>query len=381
MLVLRTALCCLLLANAPAAPAATDALDGELVRAQRAAFDEARREAPSADPALQQAATALARVVLGDGVRAAIRAETVAERLSLAGAWDPPPRVFAVRATTPERAMAMLASRGDLAASPATHFGVGVASDGSQAAAVLLHSNRRAHLTPFPRRVEAGSGALLEGKLVFPLHDPRVFVTSPSGEAAQVEAECPARNLFRAELSFPTAGGYSVEVVAESIAGPEVVALFHVQAGPASKDAPAPPRLEPERADLEKAKAQVLTAINTRRRGRQLTGLARSALLDAIAEEHAAEMVRLGYFAHVSPVGGDVGKRLERAGFAYARVTENLGEADSALEAHRVIEASPGHLANVLDPGVALVGLGAARVRRGSVENVILVEVYAQPRR
>jgi uncharacterized protein YkwD len=353
----------------------------EIEGSLREAFARAGLAAPSRDQSLDKAALALARRALDGSVHDATGAEQLAVEMSRAGAWDPPPRTIVVKTSPAARASSSLGARPDLAATSATHFGLGLAIKDDTAAAVLLLTDRKAFLEPFPRKIEVAGSAQLTGRLVFPLHDARVFVTGPDGEAKQARVEAEARNRFSARLGFPERGRYSIEVVGESVKGPEVVALFQVQAGEPSATAPSAPRAVPETADLKRAEAQVITAINERRHAHQLPALARSSQLDVVAAEHAAEMVRLGYFAHVSPVHGDVGERLKRAGFSYRRVSENLGEASSALEAHQLIEASPGHLANVIDPKVDLVGIGTARVKRGLIENVILVEVFARPQR
>jgi uncharacterized protein YkwD len=286
-----------------------------------------------------------------------------------------------MRSTPAARAAQMIAERRDLAALPATHFGIGFARQDDTATAVLLFVERKVELEPFPRLVDVGSQQRLAGKLAGPLRDARVVVTAPSGKVREPPmAESDGRD-FYVDLPFSNSGRYTVEVVARGPRGPEVVALFRVQAGlerPGEPVGEAPPKVVPEKRDLRKAEAQVLAAINARRAGRGVNKLARSATLDAAAAEHAQEMVRLNYFAHVSPRSGNVAQRLTRLGFPYARVSENLGEAASALEAHRAIEASPGHLENVLDPNVDLVGLAAVPVRRGTIQNVIVVEVFAR---
>ena len=349
----------------------------ELEAAVGAAFRAAKRTAPKSDKALAAAASALARVVLAEGAKAATDSEAVANELSRAGAWDPPPRVLAVRASPPEHALRAMSARADLAALDASHLGAGFASDGASGVAVLLFTERRAFLEPFPRAVSVGFRATLKGDVVFPLYDARVLVTGPKGAVRPEPVQTEVRHRFEALLSFPAAGVYTIEVEAQSAKGPQVAALFRVQAGEPG-EARAPASETAEVADLAKAEAQVLSALNARRKAAGLKPLSRSSLLDSMAGEHSSEMARLGYFAHVSPVAGDVTQRARQAGFRFRRIAENLGEAASALEAHRTIEASPGHLANVLDPDVDLVGLGTARARRGSIDNVLLTEIFAR---
>ncbi|MBI5545551.1 MAG: CAP domain-containing protein [Deltaproteobacteria bacterium] len=378
----RALLSAILLGAAPAPAPDGGSPESRVEQAIVRAYQEARQPAPVTDPVLAKAAQALAEKGLLVGVKPAIEAESVARVVSEAGGWDPPPRAVAVRASPPERALDSLAQRSDLATSSATRFGLGFARRGSSGTAVLLFVDRRALLKPFPRALEVGQSALLEGEVVFPLYDARVFVTGPAGVQRPEPIAVERRNQFAARVGFPRAGNYTVEVVAQSAKGPEVAALFRVLAGssrPEAEASPSPAEAEePEQADQGKAENQVLSALNGRRRAAGLAPLARSSLLDSVATEHSHEMARLGYFAHVSPVSGDLVQRLTRAGFSFQKVAENLGEAASALEAHRAIEASPGHLVNILDPQVELVGIGVARVQRRGTQSVLLTEVFAR---
>ncbi len=359
-----------------AASAPSDAA-APLARGVHKAFQAAGKAAPVRDPALDRAALALARRALVQGATQGADNAAVAEAISAAGAWDPDPRALAVRSGPARKALQSLQERQDLAAQPATHFGAGFVEEGGLGCAVLLLTERRVELQPFPRQVSIGDSGTLEGKLAFPLYDARLAVTGPRGVLRAGPGTGESRDRFSFEIPFELRGRYSVEVLADSIKGPQVVALFQVQSGAPLASAPAA-AVVPETQDLAKAEDQVLAALNASRKARGLKPLARSSLLDSVAAEHAQEMARLNYFAHVSPKGGDPGQRLSRAGFRYRRVTENLGEDKSALAAHRNMEASPGHLANLLDSGVDLAGLGTAKVTRGNTESVILVELFAR---
>src|ERR1700754_3256423 len=55
--------------------------------------------------------------------------------------------------------------------------------------------------------------------------------------------------------------------------------------------------------------------VNGARTSRGLRPLRTDADLGEAARRHAADMVKRGYFAHVSPGGSDLGDRLRRAGF------------------------------------------------------------------
>ena len=377
----RSLPCSLALAGAVLAlsgAAAEPTPEARLHAATSKAYRAAGQAAPALDPALSRAASALASRARKDGMAAATSGEAVAREVSLAGGWDPIPRVVAARSPAAGRALQAIEARTDLASLPATRVGVAYVP-GDPEVALLLLADRRALLNPFPRQVSTGASFELSGHLVFPLYDGQVVVAGPRGVARPEPRNAgEERNAFSARVSFPEAGEYTVEVVAQSVKGPEVAALLRVQAGRAAAGEPSKAAAEPaESADLAKAEAQVLAAINARRKAAGLRSLARSATLDGVAADHSQEMAKLDYFAHVSPVGGDLTQRLGKAGFAFRNAAENLGEAATALDAHRGIEASPGHLANLLDPRLDLVGLGTARVKRGQIDNVLLTEVFA----
>ena len=59
---------------------------------------------------------------------------------------------------------------------------------------------------------------------------------------------------------------------------------------------------------------------------------------------------------------------------------ENVARGDGALDAHRATVESPAHLANLLAPGVKLMGLGIARgALPGGQPVVYLTEILVEP--
>jgi uncharacterized protein YkwD len=79
--------------------------------------------------------------------------------------------------------------------------------------------------------------------------------------------------------------------------------------------------------------------------------LAWNEALSCAAVVHSADMGVRGYFAHTSRASGTVGDRVDRAGYAWSRIGENiaLGQSTAAI----VVEAwlnSPAHCANLMEP-------------------------------
>jgi uncharacterized protein YkwD len=327
---------------------------------------------PRVSGALVAAAREIARAVAAGDPHALSRARI---RAALAGAhaWDPAPTAVLVES---DAASVRSALAGALPRGRATHVGAGAAQRGDRAVVVVLSSERKASLAPFPREVGPGERAVLSGRLAAGLARPRVFVGVPSGRVEEVGAgRGPG---FRASIAFPSAGRYAVEVVAEGPGGPEVAALLAVSAGGAPLDAPAagPEEDPPDEAD---AQAAVVRALNATRRRQGLPALAPSAALAAIAGRHSAAMAAAGTVAHVLPGSGDAGARLRAAGVPYHRVLENVALSSSAIGAHRTTEESPAHLANLLQPGTTQVGVGVARRRHPSGDAVYLTEIFVEP--
>jgi uncharacterized protein YkwD len=105
--------------------------------------------------------------------------------------------------------------------------------------------------------------------------------------------------------------------------------------------------------------------VNTERSARGLAPVERSDQLEVAAQRHAVDMVARGYFAHVSPTGGTVDKRVRRTGYLTApcwALGEDLGWAPPPVaNAGAVVAAwmeSPSHRSVLLDPDFRELGIG-----------------------
>jgi uncharacterized protein YkwD len=279
-------------------------------------------------------------------------------------------------AAAPEEVAEAIA--GSLPRSSATHLGAGAVVRDGRAWVVLLLSDRRLRLDPFPRDVAPGAVAVLSGTLAPPLERARVFVTRPSGEVTE-EGGASGRG-FRVRVAFPAPGRHVVEVVAEASGGPEVAAILTVSAGGAPLDPPPSPAARADPADPGAAEAAVLDALNATRRRHGRAPLAHAPELAALARRHSEAMAAAGRVAHVVPGSPDAGERLRRAGVPYRRVLENVARAGTALDAHAAAEESPAHLANLLRADVTRVGVGIGRARLSSGDaTVYLTEIFLEP--
>jgi uncharacterized protein YkwD len=94
--------------------------------------------------------------------------------------------------------------------------------------------------------------------------------------------------------------------------------------------------------------AEVARLANEHRVRKGCAPLAWDAAAAQAAQAHTDDMVRRGYFSHVSPEGGNVGGRLRAAGAQWRAVAENIASGQPTAQA--VVQGwlgSSGHRANI----------------------------------
>ena len=368
------ALCAALAARAAPPPPALPsqaALEAALLESVRASCPKARVQL---EPSLSRAAARFAQAV--EEGRAAPSEYALAFYASLESA-EPVPVVGVglVDAAFADRAVGDLYSR-------ACHFdraGVAAARYRDRAVVALLTARHQLEIAPLPGRVEPGAEVIVRGQLPRGFGSPRLHLLKPNGSLEQRElAHAEGEGLVFAKVRLDQPGEYTLEVLAEDRGGPHVLALRRIFAG---VDPPASP--PPERrveAGESTGLDAVTRAISALRIARGLPAVARDAALDAVAEGHSGNLARTRTFAHVLPIDGDLGARLAKAGYGYRFASENIGLADSPAMAHRGIELSPAHLANLIDPRVQRVGLGAIEgTSPEGYPGIYLTEVFASP--
>ena len=107
--------------------------------------------------------------------------------------------------------------------------------------------------------------------------------------------------------------------------------------------------------------ASLLRAINESRQRARLAPLELMAPLVDVARAHSRDMADNHYVAHNSREGATPGQRLRDAGLLSGLSLENVARGYGAREIHDGLMVSPGHRANVLNPRVTHVGIGAVR--------------------
>ncbi|WP_241758197.1 CAP domain-containing protein [Myxococcus landrumensis] len=340
-------------------------------------FERVGRRAPTEDTPLDTAARRLAREALTGGFTGAPDLFTLTEAISDAGAADPAPRALVIRAWAHAHILESLRARTDINMDRASHFGVGVALQDNRASLVLLLSERKADLKPFPR-VMPGERAIqtMCGRLIPPLERPEFYVTHPNGEVSIVPLSRRGTqgSDFCSRLDFTTPGTYTVEVVARGDAGPEVVALLLVQLGDVRRRGERESWVEPT--TEEEARLLLQERINRLRKAHGLPELIPDPVLERVAQTYSGRMAKEGFFAHIAPDGSTLTGRLP-PGSRYVRAGENLGQAVGPLAAHFGIEHSPGHRRNLLDPGFRYMGLGITFRQVGTRSEALVTEVFS----
>jgi uncharacterized protein YkwD len=386
-----TAVLLLVLAAQPAAPDSAPEVEGQLSRHLRLAFEGIGRAAPQLDPFLSAAARSLAMDALASSGPAAASAEPerVTDAVSRAGAWDPQPKVWIIRADPLEAGVAAFERRTDLGLDPASHAGLAVVSDSERSVIALVLADRKVELRPFPRRIKHAGTHELCGELWPPLEHADVFVTLPSGRVEKEAKVKGAASHFCALVPFATTGRYAVEVLGTGPSGPEVAALFSVEVGSgpaadttaASARAPRAAVASPvEPTTVSEARAILLARINTLRGLDGAPNVLPDARLDAVAQAYAERMALGHFLSHVAPEGDSLSERLRAAGYAFSAHGENLGRAGSGpLAAQASIEESPGHRRNLLLPGFTRLGVGVAVEATDGRSQTLVVEVLATP--
>lgn len=136
-------------------------------------------------------------------------------------------------------------------------------------------------------------------------------------------------------------------------------------------------------ADLAANRKELREQLNALRRKEGVPGrLASSGVLDRVAQKHAEDMLKRGYFSHLNPDGKTVRERAQREGYLWRTLGENLAEGQTRIEQLLANwRDSPPHRAVLLDPEMEELGLGMARGRDGRGQlRIVWVLVAGAPR-
>ncbi len=98
-----------------------------------------------------------------------------------------------------------------------------------------------------------------------------------------------------------------------------------------------------------------------------------------IAREHSQGMAQQGFISHDQP-SGNLKTRMNRAGYLYEVVRENVASAQTITWAQNALVASPGHAENILANDITRVGIGIVRLPPPFHKRLYITEIFAYPR-
>lgn len=110
---------------------------------------------------------------------------------------------------------------------------------------------------------------------------------------------------------------------------------------------------------------RVIELVNKERTARGLRPVSERFGLTVVAEAHSSDMIRRGYFSHTGPDGSTPFSRMAKSGLSFFTGGENIAMGQPTPEA--VVQTwmdSPGHRANILNPGYGSIGVGAVQNSR-----------------
>ena len=123
-------------------------------------------------------------------------------------------------------------------------------------------------------------------------------------------------------------------------------------------------RAAPSGQTLDQAAGAVVCLVNAERMRHGLRALRADGDLRLAAGRHSRNMVRRGFFSHVTPDGADLSDRLRRSGYVHGRVGETLGWGTGTPSSPtRIVAAwieSPPHYRILLGRRLRDVGVGVA---------------------
>jgi uncharacterized protein YkwD len=267
-----------------------------------------------------------------------------------------------------------------------THMGVGVAppdGQGRSGVALLLLSDKRVRLSPFPRKVNLPSSWTLHGKLVYSSqgHEPKILLTPPSGRVEVISAGV-SGDTFSASIPFNQGPGtYRIEVVSRGSGESQVAALLEVTAGFAVDSGSATFEIsgfEEAAVDEEEAERMVLEMLNQVRENEGLPPFSEDFRLKEMAKAHSRDMKKNRFVGHASPERGALKDRIRQAGLEGFGVKENVALDISLVHAMNNLLKSPVHRGPIIEPEINSVGVGIVFDDSSGTRHYYLTQEFAR---
>ena len=318
----------------------------------RAVIGEVDGQPLAADPRLDAAAAALAADVLRERVLLAEegRAFTAARRhLWDQGVTDPDLAHGAVLFDGAAPADAALAA----ALGPVrgyTHLGVGEATGADGGCRVVLVTRRLLEIVePAPWAPAVEQPLRIRGDGV--TGEPTAWVLAPDAIAHAIFLRREGEDWIGTLPASPAQGLHRLEILTDGAGGPALCAIGLAPGGGAAGGAPTA-------AGAREAEDRLWALLAMERARLGLGALRVHPALAEVARAHSLGLRDGADFGHGAP--DSPAARVAATGLPHSRALENVARAAALVLAHTLIMASPGHRANLLDPGITHGGIGVA---------------------
>ena len=127
----------------------------------------------------------------------------------------------------------------------------------------------------------------------------------------------------------------------------------------------------------QKISLEIFELTNISRSGESLNELSWNNELARAAQTKADDMVSNNYFAHIGPDGKQPWEWINKGGYYFLYMGENLAmDFSSAKIAHSAFQQSPTHWKNVMNPKYQDMGVGVAVGNINGRETLVLVEFF-----
>ncbi len=205
---------------------------------------------------------------------------------------------------------------------------------------------------PFPRRLELGQQATLTGRLVGGSKNPQVFVSDASGGLSTPQQ--PPGEAFKADVKCGNRPGkIIVEVRGEYEGNSGIAANFPIACGTELPQSVALAS-EPWPSDPAAAEKKILDQVNADRTAAGLKPVETDPAVAKVAHGISEDIASRG-----GVVTGDIGDRLRKEGIGTPLVLQSAVSDRTFERAQERLMSSPTNRANIMNPDVTHVGMGA----------------------
>ena len=255
-----------------------------------------------------------------------------------------------------------------------THCGVGAASKDENSEVLWIGVRRRIMAAPIPVKIQPGDRLSL-GLTETGRPDRRAaldaYLEMPDGQVKSLQIMAFAGGNYTVNLSFPVSGKYIFELLVDTGSGLETAMLLPLYAGvPVDTIPTVLPQITDDRTAPS---AMLLDLINRVRVQAKVSPLKRDARLDAVAQDHCADMARSGEFGHHSSRTGMLIDRLKVAALFPSLMAENVARSSTVFRAHSNLMRSPSHKIRLLRTDFTHIGVGVLSTGSDVLVTEILV--------